>query len=362
MTLRRILLALLLLVSAVSCAHVNDPSTPLRIHDRVALMTSEETAGLEAQLDLFFRQFGIDAQALFEAFPAEANLNTVAVERFKRLAVGADAPDQRGILFVYDTTAERLRIEISYALEGQLPDALVGYLIDDHARYLFDAGEPAHAFSLAIRLLTDRLRSAQLGGAFDPQAIAMLRRARYPAGGAGATGASPLGRESLTAFPAPDANSPQASFAPGQDVETTYRRFLAWLGRGVFEADSALFTPDSRAYLAEWPMTPAYLDRIFVVEYAQRFEIVEAGDHAILYSVSDPFIAPYLFQRTAEGWQIDLTAGRNNVAGIAGGRFSWTFRDATSPFLTPFQDRLVAIDGLLRIRGGDNRPGLPFAG
>jgi hypothetical protein len=46
------------------------------------------------------------------------------------LKIGLRGREERGVLFLYDTAGQRLRIEIGYGLEEYFPDAFIGYLIE----------------------------------------------------------------------------------------------------------------------------------------------------------------------------------------------------------------------------------------
>lgn len=352
-----VLLALAGLALVVGCGSAETAPTPdrVRVHDSAGLLDAPDRARVEKRLWLLYRQSGIDAHAEFVRGLADEELAAVAARRFASLDIGAGHDEGRGLLLLYDVDGERLRIEVGYGLEGFFPDAFVGYLIHEHARYLFDAGNPADALLLTIRMVEYRIQLAMLGGGFDPSFVRTLRAARYGSGGAGAAEPVGAGRGALEplarSMPAPW----RARFAAGETVEESYQRYLAWLAAGIFEPDLTLFTDETRAFLRGWPMTAAYFDFILIQEYGNLGEILEAGDRAILYSTNDPFKAPVFFRRGPEGWQVDLAASVAELVSIAGGPYSWSFRGREGAYARLFPERLVALDDVLRLEGGDNR-------
>ena len=333
MTLRCLLIALL----AAGCGRgALEPA----VCDRGSVLAVQDRAALGQQAELLERESGARVSYQLGSAASESS--------------GALRHDGRGIVFHYDPEHERLRIDVGYALEGLLPDARVGEWIDANARPLFEAGRPATALLLSTRLLQHELRQAQL--------IAPLERVALPhgSGGAGAEGAVHLADH--TALAIHTASGAREDLQPAASVEQAYARYLRWLSRGRFEFDARLFTAATRSFLAEWPMTPGYLEHIHARESGQAYRVLERADRALLYFTQSPFVAPHFFVRSEEGWQMDLAAEAEEVIDIAGGPYAWGLRSSRSAALVPFADEIVRPGGFLRLREGDNRrlePPLP---
>ena len=69
-----------------------------------------------------------------------ASIEEFAEERFERLGVGAEDADN-GVLLVVAVEDRRMRIEVGYGLEGALPDALAGDVIDTDLTPRFKEGD-----------------------------------------------------------------------------------------------------------------------------------------------------------------------------------------------------------------------------
>ncbi|MCH8084445.1 MAG: TPM domain-containing protein, partial [Myxococcales bacterium] len=239
------------------------------LRDPAAVLAPADRRMLEKQLALFERETGVDLRVITVELGAGASLEEFTRENLKLHAPVA-SPRPRGgsadggtALLIYDARQGHLRVEIGYALEQIFPDAFVGFLIREHARYLFDEGRPAEALLFTVRILRDQIRSAVLRG--DLRGPSQNTLAGYAHGGAGASDRAPLGGKTLDPFASSSRSKPLAGSIAlgsplygraGSSVESAYQHYLAWLAAGRFETDLALFTAETRSFLAEWPMTP----------------------------------------------------------------------------------------------------------
>jgi hypothetical protein len=351
-----------LAISLAACESDEARNSEQRVHDPVGFLSNEARAKVHDRLELLYRESGIDTHVDFVGNEVGEDLDAYAARTFERLGIAETpgAESGRGLLLVYDVVSERLRVEVGYALEGVLPDAFVGYLVHDNARYLFDSGEPELALRLTIRMLEYRMRMASLGGAFDPTWIREFRLGRYGSGGGGAVARAPAGRGQLAPFVRSMDERWRAEFDAAGTIEESYQRYRDWLGRGVFEPDVELFTEASRRLLRSWPMTPGYFDYVLFQEYGNLVEILEFGSWGLLYSTNNPFVEPLFFRLVEGGWRVDLDTGVSEILSIAGGPYAWSFRGLDGAATRHFAERLTAVDGLLRVRGGDNRPAKVF--
>ena len=317
------------------------------VRDGAAVLEPAEREVLERQIVLLARTTGIDLHVV-TVRDADGSLEAQAGAYFDAQRLGER--NGRGLLLYYDLAQRGLRIELGYELERYFPDAALGYLLREHARQLFDAGDPAFALLLTLRMLESRMVRAHFSGEFAPDAPAS-RAGRSVRGGAGASEIASLAARPLRARAparAPDEGAPTPRAA--------YQRYLEWLASGSFDPDAALFSAPSRALLRHWPMTPAYFDWALFLERGQSFEIAQRGERALLYSTSDPYLSPRFLARASDGWQLDAIAELEEVTRLGGGRYFWTLARPDGARLRGFEDLLVRVDGVTRIARGDNRP------
>lgn len=340
---------------ALACAFTVlacSPSTEApRLDDSADLLTDSQEEVLAEQGELTRRETGVDfAWLLRSGF--ESGIDAHSPVFLEEAQIG---PDGLALLIAYDRRTERARIEVGYGLEAIFPDTVAGRWIDGHMAPLFAANQPELALRLTNRMARDRVRRSLADGGLER---AMLV---HPSGGAGASGEARLDERPATRSAQPPgrahAGDPAQPLSAASTVRGSYHLYRAWLEAGSFDTRAALFTEASRAFLAEWPMTPAYLEHILWTEEGRHFVAIERGDLALWVCIDDPHVAPHFFRRSADGraWQMDLAAEVREVVNLIGGDFSWSFRSATSPALVPFAPDLVDFDGIVRLARGDNR-------
>ena len=328
------------------------------VHDPEQWLGALEARELAVQLGLFARELSVDARMLVVS-PQAATLEEFASLAFESLEGGSLGPGKpepgaglgpRGLLLVVDPLRGRARIELGYALETHLPDSLVGSLLRDHVARL--AGpERGLSLRLALRVLRGRLRRAALAGPLV-MVDGVDAAVGFGAGGGGASAALgdwvPPSRTRLSP-------ASRAAFSPAPTVHEAYARYRAWLVSGGLDPDVELFTPETRKLLCSWRGTPSYAASMIDRLASGPVEVRERGDAALLFATRDPLALPHLFRRAPAGWQVDLAAEQRHLRMIAGGAHTWTLRNVDAEPIASFRDELEVVDGLVRLREGDNR-------
>jgi serine/threonine-protein kinase len=322
-----------------------------QLSDPEGHLSAQQATEVEEQLKLLKRELGVDARVLFITPPADEPFEDFGARAFESLGPTGSGPGERGLLFLVDVANGRSRIEVGYELEPHLLDAMAGALAREHLMPI-EMDRLGLDLRLTLRVVQLRLRSALLAGTFPPPLGADPARG-YGAGGAGASAS--IGDRSPT-LPIPLERSARSAYAAGPSVRETYSRYLDWLQHGGFDVSVGIFTADTRALLSQWRPTPVYLDLMSRSHPEGPVAVLEREQMAMLYAMSDPLAPPHFFQRGAEGWQIDLASRERHVIAIAGGSFTWTLRRIEAHPLAAFRAELEPVDGLIRIRGGANRP------
>jgi hypothetical protein len=300
-----------------------------------------------------FAESDVDVRVVLLRGSGGESLESLAPDLMRRLDAGAEGRRQRGLLVVYDAETRNGRIEVGYGLEEHFPDGLVGYLLANHVKTLFAAGDPTQGLHLLLRMMHHRIREAVLDQSFDPRIVDVLDDGRALSGGAGASRAMPLAEEKGKPSQPTVSDKVRARLGPQQSPEAAYRAYVSWLAAGVFDPAIGLFTPETRSYLANLPITRGYFQYILLQEYGQQFEIVT--DRALLVFTSTPLVSPHFFFRSRDGWHVDLVAEVANTANIGGGIYTWTYRGSDDPYTNRFADELIKIGNYLRLVRGDNR-------
>jgi hypothetical protein len=322
------------------------------IHDVAGVLPAADIPRFDQYMEWIQQESDIDVRLVFLPSAGNATLEQLAVAIVDQLRIGGRNREQRGVLFLFDMQAKRLKVEVGYGLEAYLPDLFVSYLVDHHARMFFERGDLTTGLHLLLRLMQFRIREAVLGDDFDPRVLEGHQIAGSLSGGAGVTTSM---TEKAQARPKlPDAE--RATYFAGDSVQATYTTYMRWLSQPVFDPDIDVFTGDSRRYLSGLPISPAYADYLRIGEVAKQFRITERGDLAMLVFASTPFTSPHFFIRENGKWRMDIIAEVRNTQEITGGEFTWLYRGKDDAFTQAFADLLTDIRGYRRFKEGDNRP------
>jgi hypothetical protein len=328
-----------------------------RVTDRVNALTFKEEWRFEQLLQQVDDESGVDVRFLLVPHLEGQTLEDYSVQQARALGVGRDA-DRRGLLIVYDTTAKRLRLEVGTRLEGVITDAFAGYLMREHVRSFFGAGNIQLGLLTTIMIVQHRLREGVLGEEFDPRFTEMIRDVRRLAVGGGASAEiqrSNKRSEFLNRIQ-PSNAATRRHFAPQPTPEAAHQRYLEWLAAGGYATDVPLFTSLSQGYLGSLPMTRGFNDFLLAYEYNEPYRIDVRDSLALLYFTGNPLVGPHFLRRTPRGWVLDIFAEILNTRNYAGGPYSWGMADSGDDFNTTFGDRIIEVGPILRLAGGDNRP------
>jgi hypothetical protein len=327
-----------------------------RVRDHAGVLTFGDEWRFERFLQQIDDESGVDLRFLLVPEVTGETLEGYSVRQARALGVGRDL-DRRGLLFVYDVAARRLRIEIGGTMEGVITDAFAGYLMREHVRSFFGAGNPSLGLRTTLFIVQHRLREAVLGQSYDPRVLKFIADARRLAlGGGASTDMRPDARPAFLNVQRTSDRATRTHFAPQPSPEMAYTRYLEWLARGGYQVDVPLFTPQSQEYMAGLSMTRGFNEHWLTMEYGHPYRIDTRGDLALLYFTTTPLLSPHFFRRTAQGWVIDIVAEVLNTRNYSGFWYTWGLLDTGDDFSIAFADRYVSAGGMLRVLGGDNRP------
>jgi hypothetical protein len=342
----RLRAAVLGLALACGSEGVDSPrSTAVRVE--TGALSEQARALLENEIALLKRESGISfyirslraADATWMATPGADPLGEIDRAR---------DPDPRRLLLAYSAPGHDARLDLGYAIEPFVSDALAGFWLDEHVVPLLRADRADAALELAIRMFADRARHALFSELSEMESTRVP--ARYSGGGGGA-------RSLPATLSAPGGSRTRnTEWQRADSAEAAYQQYLDWLEAGDPALRPRALTPASRRLLAEWPLTPGYMDHVYAREVGRSFAILERGDRALLVFRDDPFLAPHFFAKAGDGWQMCIATEAAEVVNMAGGDYSWSFRRSDRKALRPFARDLVDVGIARRIRGGDNRP------
>jgi tetratricopeptide (TPR) repeat protein len=274
---------------------------------------------LATQAETFDEDLGIEVHVATFASP-ERSAEALAPEVFDLRAIGKKAPTG-GLLVLLNPARREARIEVSYALEAVLPDALVGRIAHDQLAPYAASGMAGMAVMDALHFLKDFLTQQAIDGRLvlaDSYRArpAFVERMRFLSGGAGSSVVWPSADElARRDFKAPIPPAERAAYAPGAEplasAEALFRAYRDLAGDPSLE----LFTEGSRCNRRFYPVAPyEELQRARRLEDSRPWRVIEQGDYAVVTSDQRaPGFVPVLLQRTGGLWRVDLVETWKNL-------------------------------------------------
>ncbi len=259
---------------------------------RMSLKLAEKKSGAE------------NALVLLEQLPPTKTIEQTAVELFGRLRIG-ERRNGRGILYVYSARENLMKIEVSYALEGEIPDVFCHRLEEAAKTYMLS--EIPQDF-ISELIITTNLRAS--GSAAEPAELGSpgwLNSAFLSGGGGALTQGY---RRTLADYEAAIRSLPDTElheYAASADPGATAERYLASLAAGVGDPRLPLLTEGSRLFRAVVPRTEAQQRRIArFFRAAGPYRLLPADDLALVVPGPDHSNLPFVLRRGTDGlWYVD---------------------------------------------------------
>ncbi len=315
-------------LGACAACTPDGPGSDTLVIDDAGLLDVAQTRRISTFHDLLLSDHDIDYRVVttFEA----RDIDAYAAARFAELEAGGRSAGGHGLLLVIDPTADRLRLEVGYALEGTYPDAFVAYVEQRQMVPFFRAGRVADGILAATELIVSRAHAAAANASLESEL------ALSGSGGAGATTAARLNAGRLQrADPRP--STAAAGPAP---TDTLAAYFAAMQARNA-DPTLPIYTPDTRRMLDTWVMTPAQMDNVVKTYRACRADpaiLDPNGQLAVIrYQIADRRCSPWFFERIDGRWSLDLTMMQRAIR--FGRDNSWRFATgAAHPYGFAFRD------------------------
>ena len=278
--------------------------------DDAALLLGPFGVIVEGQCAQTREDLGVDVQVATLRAGGE-DVAPLAERLFRERGVGSDSPTG-GILIVLEGAAGQARIEVSYSLEGVLPDVFVSELARDQLVPYASHRAAGMAVMDVVHFLRDRLLDSVASGDLQlPDALRtpdhLERLLTGHSGGAGAQVALPA-MPSHTQFKQRVPDPRRARYAPSSDPRESAAALQRARVDRVGDPTLELFTAGSRVMRDRYPVAPyeEFL-RAESVERSGPLELQVRGDRAFLGS-SHPArgFVPILLVREQGLWRVDL--------------------------------------------------------
>jgi hypothetical protein len=283
------------------------PRTPHRPHYLLINQTAQHDYDLAFRMSLKLaeRNSGIEnALVLLAALPPSKSIEQTAVDLFSRLRIGARTGG-RGILYLYSARENLMKIEVSYALEGDITD-LYCHAVEDAARTYMLSEIPQDFISELI--ITTNLRGMGAERDSAPWSRPQWLSSEFLSGGGGAL-LHGYGK-SLADLEGAIRRLPEAElrlYLPAATAEASVQRYLASLAAGIGDPRLPLLTEGSQLFRAVVPRDAAQQQRIAgYFGAAAPYRLLFAGDLAVAVPQPNHSNLPIVLRRGADGlWYVD---------------------------------------------------------
>jgi uncharacterized protein len=130
------------------------PPTPTRwVTDTAGFMSAPAASALDRRLEAYEQQSGHQVLVYIGQTTGGVPIEDWADRAFQKWKVGRKGIDDGLVLFIM-AQDQRLRFEVGYGLEGQVPDSLAGRVIDQIIVPRIRAGDPDGAVTSGIDAIT----------------------------------------------------------------------------------------------------------------------------------------------------------------------------------------------------------------
>jgi hypothetical protein len=258
---------------------------------RMSLKLAEAKSGIE------------NALVLMESLPPSKSIEAEAADIFQRMRVGGRR-NGRGILYLYSARENLLKIEVSYALEGEIPDAYCRRMEEAAKTYMLSEVPQDFISELIITTNLRGMGSKDVGSEAAPRWLSSA----FLSGGAGAL--VPGYRRTLADYQGAIHRMPEAdlgAYAPAPDAAETLRRYLASVAAGIGDPRVPLLTEGSRIFRIIVPRNEE--QQLRISEYLRTAGIrrlLFAGHLALALPGPDRSNLPVVLRRGSDDlWYVD---------------------------------------------------------
>jgi hypothetical protein len=271
------------------------------------------------QAEGWLEDLGVDLQVATLSAP-DLSAETLAPKIVELRRIGAEAPSG-GLLVLLNPARGEARIEVSYALEPVIPDALVGRMAADQLVPYAASQLAGMAVMDVLHYLRDFVLQQAVEGrlALDERyrtRPAFAERARFLSGGAGATvripSAEELAERDFKARVEPPA---RGRYAPGAEPLASAEAFLRSRIDLVGDPSLELYNEGTRCLRGRGPFAPyEEIERARRLEASRPWTVAVRGDRAVVGSDTPaPGFVPILLERVDGLWRVDLAETWKNL-------------------------------------------------
>jgi len=163
---RRLLASLVIMAAALPCLALEVPKLEGRVMDLAGIFSSTAAAAMAAESERLEQENGAQLAVLTIPSLEGQPLEDYSIRVVEAWQLGREDRDN-GVLILIARDDRKIRIEVGYGLEGVLPDALCGRIIDNAMKPAFRQGDFSGGTQRVVEMISGLIRG-------DPEASAAL--------------------------------------------------------------------------------------------------------------------------------------------------------------------------------------------
>ena len=294
------LLAILLIVGCNSKTNENSTDTSNIIIDNMHVVSNDKKIMQEYKQfnEHLIRDFDIDFRTIITQNAKDIDI--YANKEFAKLQAKSRSKSGKALLMVVNTKQDKVRLEVSMALEPIYTDAFVSYIERKGFVPYFRDNKITGAIYMAAELISDRAYEAQKGKEFMPP-----MQSKYI--GAGAKTKANIGIK--------DKNAKKGNnvLADSSDTpENILNKYLKVLKNHNTNPNLDIYTKSTQKFFRKWTVTE--INQNHEIEFIQKckqgkqFYISPDGNHAVAMNnpIKQRSCSPYFFKKEDGKWKLDI--------------------------------------------------------
>ena len=279
----------------------------------------------ENYLSIIREDYDIEALVVtLAALPQSHTIETLAAEVFSNWQIGSTTGG-RGLLLLLSDREKLVKIEVSYELEDVFTDIFCGYIEDKQLKAYFLSDQIAIGLVAVMEEIEQR---AQIKHQADYR-VAQIDEldAQLLSGGAGA-------KRQLTDYREEEFSAVGHNYPAGRTPDEAWHTLIRSWENKVRDPNLGVYTQITRLAYRDFKNLPDSRYEEDVATYKNKpYEVIGNDTYAVIFFGKKKGWdnAPFLFCRTAAGWQFDIVHQRKYVR--MGRNPHWGIERADYPYV-----------------------------
>ncbi|MEE4262200.1 MAG: TPM domain-containing protein [Desulfobacteraceae bacterium] len=276
-------------------------------------------------LALIQEDYAIEAMIVtLPSLPPSHTIDSLAAEIFSNWQIGATTGG-RGLLLLLSNKEKLIKIEVSYELEDVFTDVFCGYIEDKQLKAYFLSDQVDIGIVAVMEEIEQRSRIKHQ----EDYTAAQVEQldTELLSGGAGA-------KRQLSDYREEEVAAVGLNYPPGQTPDEAWQTLIRSWENKVRDPDLGVYTEITRLAYRDFVNLPDSRYEEDVATYKNKpYEVIGNHTYAVIFfgKMKGWDNAPFLFCRTAAGWQFDIVHQRKYVR--MGRNPHWGIERADHPYV-----------------------------